>query len=267
MNILKRTNLPYPGGSKLDSNFPVLSDIKVAEKEYYGTVHHHPRGQLICPGRGLVKAKSKLGLWIVPPSQSLWIPPMIEHQILLPNSVSVTFLFIDPSVTLDLSKTCRVMTMNNFMHELINKAVKIGNNYLANTPEFRIMQIIIDELKKLHPAPLYLPFAKDERIVRVMNLLIKTPGSQKTMDYFASLACTSTKNLNRLFYKETGLTFGNWRKQLIILESIGKLNKGLSVTEVAIDMGYTSVSAFIAMFKKNTGKTPGETVLNHQKTL
>ncbi|HJO93247.1 MAG TPA: helix-turn-helix transcriptional regulator [Victivallales bacterium] len=266
MNNSIKTNSPSPCGFKLDCNLPVLSNIKIAKKEYYGTVHTHPRGQLICPCKGLVKAKTKSGLWLVPPSQSLWVPPMTEHQILLPKSVSVTFLFVDPTVKLDFTKNCCVLAMNNFMHELINKSVHIGNNYTVNSPEFRIMLVIIDELKKLPPTPLNLPFAKDERLTRVMNFLMKQPNSQKKMESFASLACTSSKNLNRLFVKETGLTYGNWRKQLIVLESIEKLNKGSSVTEVAIDMWYNSISAFITMFKKVTGKTPGEIALNFEKT-
>ncbi|MEX3628729.1 MAG: helix-turn-helix domain-containing protein [Burkholderia sp.] len=56
---------------------------------------------------------------------------------------------------------------------------------------------------------------------------------------------------------ETGMSFGRWRRQLHIVVAIQKLSTGLSVQRVAAELGYESVNAFITMFKKVLGKTPG----------
>jgi AraC-like DNA-binding protein len=63
--------------------------------------------------------------------------------------------------------------------------------------------------------------------------------------------------LTRLFIKETEMTFRQWRQQARLIEALKLLAKGTSVKEVAFDVGYESVSAFIYMFKKSLGSTPG----------
>jgi AraC-like DNA-binding protein len=62
--------------------------------------------------------------------------------------------------------------------------------------------------------------------------------------------------MERLFQRETGLTFGKWRQQLRLLQALRLLAAGRPVTSVALDVGYESASAFIAMFKRTLGVTP-----------
>ncbi|HET6629440.1 MAG TPA: helix-turn-helix domain-containing protein, partial [Woeseiaceae bacterium] len=64
--------------------------------------------------------------------------------------------------------------------------------------------------------------------------------------------------LARLFVSETGLTFAEWRRQVRLLEAIDRLGKGQAVTRVALDLGYESPSAFIAMFRRSLGAPPGK---------
>jgi AraC-like DNA-binding protein len=54
------------------------------------------------------------------------------------------------------------------------------------------------------------------------------------------------------------MSFGQWRQQLRILEALRRLGSKEPVTTVAMDLGYDSPSAFIAMFKKALGHTPGQ---------
>jgi len=67
-----------------------------------------------------------------------------------------------------------------------------------------------------------------------------------------------TRTLERLFRKETGLTFAQWRRQLRIQNAIVRLHLGQSVTSVAYDAGYENTSSFIEMFRRVTGRTPGQ---------
>ena len=53
------------------------------------------------------------------------------------------------------------------------------------------------------------------------------------------------------------MTFGRWRQQVRLLHALRRLAEGASVTTAALDVGYDSTSAFIAMFKRNLGTTPG----------
>ena len=71
-------------------------------------------------------------------------------------------------------------------------------------------------------------------------------------------AGASERTLARLFVRETGLGFGEWRQRLRLLLSLDALEAGDSVTDVALAHGYESTSAFIAAFRGMFGVTPGE---------
>jgi AraC-like DNA-binding protein len=53
------------------------------------------------------------------------------------------------------------------------------------------------------------------------------------------------------------MAFGQWRQQIRIFEDFKHIGMKEAVTTVAINLGYDSPSAFISMFKKALGKTPG----------
>ena len=72
------------------------------------------------------------------------------------------------------------------------------------------------------------------------------------------MAGATSRTLTRLFRSETGLSFSQWRQQFRILEALRRLGRGQAVTTVALELGYDSPSAFIAMFRKALGKTPGQ---------
>lgn len=71
----------------------------------------------------------------------------------------------------------------------------------------------------------------------------------------------SSRNLSRLFIKELGMNFSDWRIRLKLLEAIKRLGEQQSVKEIAFDLGYESSSSFIYMFKKYLGKTPSNYIL------
>ena len=52
------------------------------------------------------------------------------------------------------------------------------------------------------------------------------------------------------------MTFAKWRQQLRLLRSMELLASGEKVSAAALESGYTSASAFIAMFRRELGTTP-----------
>ena len=78
----------------------------------------------------------------------------------------------------------------------------------------------------------------------------------RPLDRIAQGVGASKRTLERIFRAETGVTFGQWRKQLRLLEALRQLAAGEPVTNVALRVGYESPSAFIAMFRNALGTTP-----------
>jgi AraC-like DNA-binding protein len=64
------------------------------------------------------------------------------------------------------------------------------------------------------------------------------------------------RTLARRLAAETGFGLAEWRA----LHAIEMLADGPAVTTIAIDLGYDNVSAFIAMFRRTMGVTPGRCI-------
>lgn len=62
--------------------------------------------------------------------------------------------------------------------------------------------------------------------------------------------------LRRGFSAQVGMPFGRWRQQARLFAALELLAQNKSVTEVAIAVGYDSVSAYIEMFRTMLGSTP-----------
>jgi AraC-like DNA-binding protein len=257
MNIDKLSIMPaIEIGYRIDSALPVMSLAMQVKQSGCAAPHAHPRGQLIYACSGVMRVVCKRDIWMVPPSQAVWVPPEKEHIIYFPGEVSLCSLFIDPSASVGLPKEYTVLKVSPLLRELILKAVNVGENYLPESPGYRLMTVILDELGDAEPTELHLPMGQDERLLRAMEFLLANPGDKKELDELAMIAGASSRTLSRLFVRETGLTFGTWRKRLILQEAINRLGKGQNVTHVAFDLGYQSLSAFIEMFRLSLGASP-----------
>ncbi|MCA6122748.1 AraC family transcriptional regulator [Bradyrhizobium sp. WSM 1704] len=98
----------------------------------------------------------------------------------------------------------------------------------------------------------------DELITRHFSHHATTrPMAAMEIDYPSGrrLKLTS-KTMHRLFAKETGMTFGEWRQQAHLLFALERLARGERVVDVALDSGYASQSAFSAMFRRHFGVPP-----------
>lgn len=259
MNTVKRTILtPVKTGYICDPSRPVIPFCIEVEHASCAAPHAHPRAQVIFASHGVMRVITVKNTWLVPPSQAVWVPSKTEHQVYFPGEVSIRNLFIDPDAAALLPDQCMVFNVTPLLRELILRAGEAGEYYEPDSPIVRLMQVILDELRQITPAPLNLPMSKDLRLRKVMDELIRAPEDSRTLEEWAKIAGAAARTLARLFDQETGMTFGQWRAQLRMLEAIDRLSQGQSVTRVAFDLGYKNLSAFIAMFRKMLGTTPGK---------
>jgi AraC-like DNA-binding protein/mannose-6-phosphate isomerase-like protein (cupin superfamily) len=220
--------------------------------------HRHSRAHLFYCTEGVFRLVRKEATWIVPPSQAVWVPSDAEHCAYATQPVVLLSLFVDASATTGLPEDCRVVHISLLLRELIFKAVDAGNEYAPTGSAARLMQVIVDELHDLRPAPLSLPLASDKRVRQLCEALVQNPADERSLEAWAPRVAASARTLARLFVSETGLTFAEWRRQMRLLEAIDRLGHGQTVTRVALDLGYESPSAFIAMFRRTLGASPGK---------
>lgn len=249
---------PVDFGHVIDRRRPILSFRWEAEGPHQAAAHDHPRAQIVYPIRGAYWVATTQGNWLVPANQAVWIPPNVHHEVFSHDSVTALLLFVDVAYTSSLPRACVAVSVSPLLRELLNKAVDYGNDYPPEGRAARLVQVMLDELNQMKTAPFFLPMPRDRRLLRTMKALLKHPADELGMEALAKEAGASTRTLARLFRKETGMTLPQWKTQLRLIEAIDRLCQGQPVTQVAFDLGYSSASAFIYMFRRKLGITPGE---------
>ncbi|KAB0623591.1 AraC family transcriptional regulator [Castellaniella defragrans] len=219
--------------------------------------HSHEQGQLVHATKGLVRVLTPEGAWTVTPRQALWIAPGVDHELHMIGEVTMRDLRIEPDAAPWLWTACRLIRVTPLLRELILAMLDDPAHYAPDSNAALIVPLL---LRKLREADLIehgkLPLPQDKRLVKICEILMCSPANNDTMTLLCDRVGTSVRTLNRLFRKETGLTFGQWRTQLRLTEAVCQLSLGFSVNSVARDMGYANANAFSAMFRRTLGEPP-----------
>lgn len=252
-----QTTARVPAGEIGDPRWPIVASASDRAGPHRFPPHHHDRAQLVYASAGVMTTATATGTWVVPPQQAVWVPAGIVHEVRSAGSMAMRTLYVRPEAAMDLPRTCCVVEVSPLLRELILRAVAFATDRPPTPEEARMLTVIADELHSLVPSPLHLPLPRDRRLKSVTDALAQIPADRRPLADWARIAGASERTLARLFVRETGLTFGAWRQRLRLLGAVARLAEGEAVTTIAYDLGYDSPSAFIAMFRKSLGATPG----------
>ncbi|SFE90638.1 AraC-type DNA-binding protein [Actinacidiphila alni] len=128
----------------------------------------------------------------------------------------------------------------------------------AGRPEHRRMRaVLLDQLRASPQQPVHLPTPTDARLAAVCAMLHRDPADPRTLAALGAQVGANERTLSRLFRTEVGMTFPQWRTQLRLYQALVLLSEGHSITQVALRCGWSSASAFIDVFRRAFGHTPG----------
>jgi AraC-like DNA-binding protein len=220
--------------------------------------HSHERAQLIYATAGTMRVITGEAMWVVPPQRALWMPAGTEHAIEMLDRVTMRTLYLRDDAAAAMPMACRVLQVSPLLRELIVRTTELPLHYDESGPAGHVVALLLAELHGSQVLELHLPMPYSQRLATLCRSLLDDPGDRRTLDEWARTVNASARTLARLFRKETGLSFGAWRQQARVLEAMGRLGGGAPVTQVALDLGYDSVSAFSAMFRRAAGASPSE---------
>lgn len=90
----------------------------------------------------------------------------------------------------------------------------------------------------------------------MLSVLQNHLGDNRSLAELATEAHTTERTLARHCLRELGMPLGEWRQRLHFLRAIEALQAGHTIQKIAFDLGYSTASAFIAMFQRLAGTTP-----------
>lgn len=219
--------------------------------------HQHDKAQLLYVVNGVLTVIAAGGIWTVPPNCALWIPGGVPHSGRASGRIRIGSLYIEPSLAPTLKDRCGILFVQPLLRELLQRFDAQGvPDGLAEDRRERLLAVLLDQLAAAPLEPIHLPLPTDRRLRRLTEAMLDNPDLHFTADEWGAKVGASNRTLSRLFQRETGMSFTQWRQQLHVGLALRRLAAGDFVTTIAGDLGYESVSAFIAMFRRMLGTTP-----------
>lgn len=200
--------------------------------------------------------QTREGAWVVPAQRAVWIPGQTPHSIAISGAVSMRTLYLRARLVRHLPRNCCVVNVSPLLQELILHACRFRRMRRRSKAQSHLIDFIVDQLQTVQTVPLQLPTPSDSRAARVAAVLQNDPGDSSALEEVCQRAGASKRTIERLFQQETHLSVGKWRQQLRLMRSLQLLAAGEKITHVALEAGYSTPSAFIAMFRKTLGTTP-----------
>lgn len=220
--------------------------------------HSHRRAQLTWAVSGVMTVTAAAGAWVVPPNRAVWIPGGTVHEVRMSGLVAMRALYVEPEIARPLGDACKVIMVSPLLRELILEIVAAPLDYDETGRIGHVAALVLDEIRTLDAQPLHLPMPRDRRLRIVCESLLNDPARSETLEAWSDTAGGSSRTLARLFAKETGMRFVDWRRQTRLTQALVGLASGQDIASVSRSVGYSSPSAFTQMFRSALGKAPSE---------
>lgn len=217
--------------------------------------HWHDENQIVYAGRGVLSVTTDAGSWIAPATRAIWIPAgtVHEHRAYGDTDLHLVGLPVkDNPLRLDQPA---VIGVGPLLRELIITYTEQPAGLAAERR--RLRAVLLDRLRHSAQQPVYVPAARDPRLVAVCAILRDNPADNRTLARLGVVAGVSDRTLTRLCRAELGMSFPQWRTQLRLHHALRLLAEDIPVTAVAHQCGWASSSAFIDVFRRAFGHTPG----------
>ncbi|MCJ0763720.1 helix-turn-helix domain-containing protein [Variovorax terrae] len=250
---------PYPPGiadPKNDDAGPLVVVVsQCIEGHTLVDAHSHGRGQLLGVWRGLITLGTTAGKWLVPNVHAVWIPPGQLHWANTHGQVDGWSVYVRASACEGLPQQPATLRLSALLRETLRRLESL-HEAPADPMRGLLEQVVVQEVRSLPAQALNLPMPTSTSLVKIAQGLLKEPALEHSLEDWAALANVSPRTLSRRFPVETGYSLGAWRQRARLLRSLELLAEGHSVTATALELGYSSISAFIALFKRSFGVTP-----------
>lgn len=152
--------------------------------------------------------------WTVPPNRGFWMPCGHVHSLRCVGALKMRSVFVRPDSFPNLPTETKAVSISPLLSELIKASVEFETAVCRrltgctdHAPDPR------SELALLPALPLSLPQPADPRINQICLAWQDDPGDASTVADWSERLALDQKTIQRLFRKETGMTFGQWRQR------------------------------------------------------
>lgn len=224
--------------------------------------HDHEWHQLTYAVRGHLEVVTDTARHLVPADRAVWVPARASHAEIMRAPISMRSLYISPKALPRGAAPASVRTLevSPLLRELVLHISRLGALDRAQPAHARMIGVLLDVLGAARDVALAVPLPRDPRARAFAELVLRAPGEATAVATLARRAGASVRTIERCFLVETGLAVGAWRRRVRLFHALRLLEGGAPVTAVALEVGYTSLSAFGQAFARQFGRPPSRHV-------
>lgn len=256
------TTVEFPWLTHPYSDIYFSADQFVPGLKFY--LHSHPWGQFVYVSEGLMYFKVEGRAFVAGPSYGIWIPPNLEHG--AQSAATTQFCPIHFSSKLSErlpSQTC-VLQVSPILRSIIEDFACRNICVPESAEDLRLAEVVVDQIMHAPKQQNYLPYATSAELQKILGKLQESPGDDRSVEDWADYINTTGRTLQRRCLGELGMTLTEWRQRLRFLRAVDALAAGETIQEIAFKLGYSTPSAFVAMFHRISGTTPGQYRSSHK---
>ncbi|HYL75072.1 MAG TPA: helix-turn-helix transcriptional regulator [Bryobacteraceae bacterium] len=240
-----------------ESDAPVLAfEFSRPTEKDWAPPHSHERGQLFALTQGLLILDAAGGRWMFPSRHCAWIPPGCVHAARSVGGTAGSMLYLSTKLCRGLPREPRVLGSSELLFAIVKRIHDWNHPQTVTASQRSVLTVLQDEIRRPEEQSLRLPIPRQAKLAKVARALLENVADDRTLDEWAKDAGMARRTFMRAFSSEMGLPFGRWRQQARLFMALEMLAQGESITDVAIAVGYNSVSAFIEVFHAALGTTP-----------
>ena len=218
-------------------------------------LHRHQRGQLLYTRQGCTRITLAQQLCLLPPSRAAWIPGGVTHRAVMQQSVDYRSIFLIPELCRDLPQQVCVIEVSPLLRAVLEPiAIADFDTDWEQGKFIHLLGLCLSEIRDAVQQLMLLPLPQDKRLTPLLAHPERLPPELQVLEQQIG---ASSRTIGRIFQRETGMSYQQWRQQWRLMRAMELLATGRNLGYCAFELGFASDSAFIAFFKTMTGTTPG----------
>lgn len=220
--------------------------------------HSHAWGEFVYSFSGVMELRLGDRQYLAPAQYGIWLPPNVEHDAQNRYEACYCSLYVAAQLCEAMPKTTCALTVTPLVRALLEH-LRGQAPEPVNTPATdRLLQVLLDQLGVASITGSYLPTSNDPLLAPILKALDANPGDSRSLGELAHSVHTTERTLMRRCQRDLGMTLAQWRQRLRVVRAMRLLEDGETVENIAHDLGYSTASAFIAMFRRLMGVTPDD---------
>ncbi|WP_273431958.1 helix-turn-helix transcriptional regulator [Chitinibacter tainanensis] len=252
-----KMDCPYtPLDLTLPTPAPLYLRHEAVEAHTGYALHRHPWGQLNRINLGLLEITLDQETLVAPADFLVWVPAEVPHAAYISQALAYSSAYVSPEWAARLPAKPCLLSQTPLVRALFDDFYQRQVQALSSPLDQQQAELLLGRLCLTPKQGCYLPHSEHRQLAPILRALQAQPGDNQPLSAWAAQVHTSERTLARLFQRELGMNFGQWRQRLRLLTAQSLLKQGVSIADMAWQLGYGNPSAFIAMFRQHTGLSP-----------